>query len=408
MVAHTHILYSFIANQMTHYLGLILALLITIVAAKWGSLTRLYTGDIHMHIKDMYVDRTAKLYHMLVFCNETSRPAVQYWKVSSVDGKILSSVVLNPKLYLEPAKAVIVGDDKGHVYIFIVGYVEISLQVPRSIFFAESADSGTTWTNLTALTLQDTEVNVCATAALVVKKTGRILLVYTQYMYTTNEGSIRFLTRAPGSAVFSRERIIQRVDMIPSDTIQVAYGVNGNGKLAFHLFWAHQDGGMYYTQSSDNGASWSTLVLIPGTEPHMFGCSQFVLGQTPSTMLAAFSDLHLYMLYARDGGNRFNITSGRKFDYQRKYCSFPQRALAICDNTAYRLEIVERVDLAYTRYNVSSMETKEMSKPNIEGVKIDTGVRATCQDGTVTAVLSNLMIGGKSVIAIVQDTAPSS
>ncbi len=387
---------------------ILISLLIVLGAAKWSPLLRINssTAANPMRIRDVYVDHETRLYHMLAFDSQPF-PGVQYWRVSSADGKVLSQTTFNATLYKNPASASLVGDGKGHLYIFISGYVTIKMSLSKSIYFSESADDGKTWTPLTALPRSDACSDLIGLSAKVIKETGRLVLFYQSYCFEPRKNDIKFMARAPGSTVFSPERSVHNVSMFPYDIVQVEYSLDAKGHVTLHLFWSANNRGMYYTRSENNGVVWTSPFLIPETKLNIAGCSPFALAYDPTVspaILGAYTMDNQRLLYTLDAGRSFNGTVDRNISRQIKSCSYPQRALTICGKAAYRLEMVEDDELAYTRYDLATMKGKELEEPEFNGTNDDTGIRASCEDGKVTVVFSRLKVGNESIIAIARDT----
>ncbi len=391
----------------THSL-IFIPLLVVLGAAKWSPLTRIHTSTTinPMYIRDEYVDHGTNLHHMLALYPR-SYAAVQYWKVSGADGKILSQTALNATLYKDPASASLVGDGKGHLYIFISAFTKIDIMATKAIFFSESADDGKTWTPLTMMPKPSVDYSLVGLSAKVIKETGRLFLFYHAYCLESGKDDIRFATRAPGSIVFSQERTIHNVSMFPYDIVRVEYSLDAKGHVTLHLFWSNYNREMYYTRSEDNGVVWTSPFLIPETKENLFGCFPFALAYDPTVspaILGAYTRNNQRLFYTLDAGRSFNGTVGRDINSQTTACYYPQRALTICGKAAYRLEMVEKGELTYTRYNLTTMKGEELARPEIEGVSIETGIRATCEDGKMTVVFSGLNVGNESVIAIARDT----
>ncbi len=349
----------------------------------------------------MYTDRVAKVHHLLLSEFDPWRnSSILYLKVNNSDGKILAQTsFLADNLRSLCHRDTIIGDDKGHVYLFICTPL-FNITRTFTISFSESLDGGNSWSKLVPLHDMEEECGRFPTGARVIKETGRLYLFYSHYNFTSDKHSIRFMTRSPGSAKFSVERTVQ--NCVQASTInhivKLEYSHIGKGRIALHVFWTEQSqtsASMYYIKSEDGGSSWTGPAAITGNKA--IGSIPFDLAydeQVTPTILGVYMDGTLNAFYTNDSGRTFGSISGRSVLEKMLPSSYPQKSVAVCGTRdhpmAYRLEMVNDHELTYTAYDLVTMRSSVLKKPTIDGISWYTGVRMKCEGNVVTAVISGL------------------
>lgn len=179
-----------------------------------------------------------------------------------------SFISLSPNNHPHPSLSFQVSRDGRQILLAYEGRRNGSSTKPQyitEVFFIESADGGTSWSQPVKMVREDMEDSVYRSKPwlLLEKDTGR---VYVGYIYANMHGTIRdnhvmLSIREPGKKTFEAEFIIPG-NFCPHST-SLGYTVDKEtGKRYLHMFWTVQHEGMHYTHSTDNGKTWRKSILI--------------------------------------------------------------------------------------------------------------------------------------------------
>ncbi len=278
-----------------------LLLLAAFAAANWAGPKRLATIGSYMynHVVSVYRDPSTHINHMIC-CN---RFTFNYWHFAVLDdGTVLHSYFFDDlkRVYVATLRG---NDDGKHLYMGMWSAANSTLSIAG---FTESSDGGRTWANVQPLLTVEWKRKVYQDT-LFIKETGRVII-----FASVDDNTIRMVSRAPGSLVFSSEAIIVQNAPFNDIVCRAAYSVEG-GKTVFHLFFTNFAMRLSYTRSTNNGVSWSTpREITSATAPPVAKLIHAIATQGRLYLSYTVQGAPAVLLYSLDGGKTYaspvNIT----------------------------------------------------------------------------------------------------
>lgn len=185
-------------------------------------------------------------------------------------------------LIQDPAIAV---DGNGILHaVWIDGYTNIN------VYYAKSADNGTTWSTAKLLATPGWHPQIA------VDGNNVIHVVWTR---NTGDWTIQYCKSSDGGTTFTSPVNISGT--LPSDQWPTI-AADQTTSPAVHVVWRSYPGGIAYRRSTNSGVSWDTLTIIPGE----------VVNLCPSISCQGTSYVHiLFMGMAGGGGLRYIRSSNR-------------------------------------------------------------------------------------------------
>jgi len=120
-----------------------------------------------------------------------------------------------------------------------------------AISFTESNDNGKTWGSPIRITGSDQ--SYVLNDVIYIQETGRIFA-----FYYASLGTMRVISRPPGSSIFSQEIKIANANCLNGAYVaRATYSITHNNMIILHLFYRDPTSTMSYVKSLDNGITWS-------------------------------------------------------------------------------------------------------------------------------------------------------
>ncbi|MCI0395256.1 MAG: exo-alpha-sialidase [Chloroflexi bacterium] len=229
--------------------------------------------------------------------------ALFYSRVTTEEFSTLASWTNRQQLGEAALDVEVAVDTAGRLHLSYVRPLD-SDQFPAGIYYRQSSDGGTTWTNPVLLYASPYFRVLAASDAhlqVVTLETGQVVVAW------DNRPQERIFTARSADGGATWEAPVE-IDRRQESDGELSAGPNQITLLALgntlHMMWqAGHDGfecAQYYQQSADGGATWQLRRRIPETAEGCLETGQFLVGPGDLLMLLAASDTGAYLL-AWDG-----------------------------------------------------------------------------------------------------------
>eukprot|EP01022_Parablepharisma_sp_SALTPOND_P023545 TRINITY_DN5009_c0_g1_i1.p1 TRINITY_DN5009_c0_g1~~TRINITY_DN5009_c0_g1_i1.p1 ORF type:complete len:430 (-),score=2.95 TRINITY_DN5009_c0_g1_i1:51-1247(-) len=233
------------------------------------------------------------------------------------------------------------------------------------VLFRESLDNGQTWSvpiRVPRPNMNDAAIRLFPNIVHI-KETGRLYIFYKYSLADESKIAIGYVTRPPGSTVFSQERLIfQDREIVPG--IGAGYTFE-NGKFMLHLAWREGLTALMYT-SSNNGITWKPptkkATLSPNTQ-YLDYIS--LLAQQHRLFLAYIGQYWTgYILHSEDQGNTWSEPI-KVMDPMTD-----QLTAAYCEDRVF-IAGIRKQNFYLSSFNAKTQEVRNEGKAFEELAKVD-------------------------------------
>ncbi len=328
---------------------LFILLALTGSLAAWTNPVLLFNHSAFISAESVYRDPVTSVSHAIVY-----ESYVKEMLHLSLDdqGNVLYCTVFG-KTYTSPAVLRGAGDGK---HLFAAISFEYLNPSWHSVNFTESSDGGKSWTVSSQIQLEGKRKDL--QDMLYVVETGRVFV-----FFENANKEISVTSRAAGSTVFSVPTLVCK----PGYTsfwfgyARATYSMATEGRPTLHVVykaWAGNGDKLYYTRSSNNGATWSTGKSIEREGDRVssvVGIS--ALGQRVYIAYdLATWNAHVRLLYTEDQGQTF----APAMNISKADTPFAGTGLVVCSNKgkeAMAAFMVVRQDVVeYSVFNTKNMQ----------------------------------------------------
>ncbi len=290
---------------MRPFSALLLSLLAVSAFAVWTTPIKLLEGNRFMELQSEYRDPTSSFTHVVVSDYGGSRD--WHWHLAVADnGTVVYKTLFNQTGGLGAATVRGAGDGRR---LFLA--ISCTPGASYTINFTESADGGRTWSvpqSVFPYGDRKTGKNRRLQDMLYVKETGRLFLFYVNM---ERPSSIRVVSRAPGSSVFSSDALVQNWGDARYFA-RAAYSLRPEDphRVTLHVAYRNYSGFcIVYTSSRSNGLSWTKPKVISGDEAPLFITHMFVNQAVSPNIYVVYTLLQpgksARMVYSPDHGSSF-------------------------------------------------------------------------------------------------------
>jgi len=198
----------------------------------------------------IFFDHNSRITHVVYAAN---LPKYYMHYAISEEGTILYSTQFNSNVFSQ--NIIIRGSNDGK-YLCLALWNSNSFW--NNIEFYESLDKGKTWSK--PIKIDDSHNNLNFQDLLYIQETGRIYIFFHQF--SPSPSKLNVVSRPPGSEIFSSPVAVSTTDPSTNNFMAKATYTNNNGKSVLHVFYLTIQNKIAYTQSADNGATWSVIRII--------------------------------------------------------------------------------------------------------------------------------------------------
>ncbi len=353
-----------------------LALLLATGNCAWSQPTKLLeiAQQFNVFITSVYTDPSTQISH--VTCTDGTTTTYFYMAVNSA-GKVMQKREITTEL--EARNMVIKGAGDGkHLYLAYGAYDE---DLNDANNFTESEDGGKTWSNPLQL-LVDGKRRMLQD---MYYESGRISILYLLSDAEYTKHDLAMVTRPAGSKVFGTEVTITS-DTTPDYTsVALFVPTSAQGKSLIHVFFVSNDLLLKYTQSADNGVTWSKGKTVSQANDKVLMVSNVVANSKLTEKVFAIYNVQYYgpayLIYTADNGATFSAPIAATAN-QTYYDN--QHGAAICGGLSSSSHVLatyfmndEKVP-EYYFWNLKTMKKTERPHPflaeNADSVAIDCAV----------------------------------
>lgn len=365
-----------------------LAALLLGALATWTKPADIYSSGSLFFAKELYTDPSTGIHHILH--GSSFATVINYWQVNADDTVKLKLQFHDASLAGFFAGRIFGLGDGKNLYVQFMGLRRVGSNNVFDQWFGESTDGGATWSALVRVP-RDNMADSCHRFgdAAVATSEGR-LFIYYHVECPPDFAKMYYVTRPPGSKVFTSEKLLYEDSAFnqirPSVTAEVTLK---NGKPLLHVIWGNYDSTLrpvMYTQSGDNGVTWTTPKQISNAGDFYSGFMMLTstsnakaAGSTVAGTYAVSPPHKLRMFYSNNNGEKFDVIEATHLHQDLYTWDFRTNAMCICGPkpTLYVLTQTHDDLIEYAVWDLATMKVERPEDP-FEDIIRGYGVRLSC------------------------------
>ena len=375
--------------------------ILSCVFGEWTHPVDLYQDSLIFYPKDLYTDPSTGTSHAL-WCAHQSQ-YMNYWRITESQAVISRTPIVDPIITSFFAGRIIGPGNGRDLYMLTMGTRGVHDSYDQ--FLSESHDNGDTWSQFVRPPRDDMddECDRYGDALLLIKETGRIYLFY-QLDCEGQYAKLAFVTRPPGSQVFSRERVVidnpDHEQIRPSITAE--YTIESE-KMVLHIVWGEVDNRerrrVMHVRSQDYGLTWSVPGIVSGTDKcaGMWSISS-IAGKKEGILMGTYAvsaSEKLKLFYSKDNGRNFTVVDSSLNNQQIYIWEYRPNSMAICGGKdrpmLFMLSHTKYDEVEYSIWDLNTMQVERVEVP-FSGITIYAGAKLTCYSRDDKTVVINVWV----------------